>query len=290
MGPSTLKLLALLIFVSAAPVTNLVVPNFPDLKIKMRRNDPPNAEEESLYLKGSRQRHEYARDRPVKATFVSISRCDQRKRIDLNDDARLYAELPIVDWSEQLKHARVVPPTRPTQMTGADVIITTDSIDTSERRQQGAYTARHVKIKITVDSGPGAAMPSSVEERDGWYIDLPGLGCQESRQRVGFVYATLRPSIRHDHIHFKKLGTAPVGFPLEETITKTEQGKSTVSKLELLEFSEAPLNDSLFKVPEGYSPARSTPHGGYDMTKPETLANRVQVYWAEMKDWTRQWL
>lgn len=288
MGPSTFKLLAVFLFLSA-PLMNLVVPNFPDLKITMRRNDSANDDVESLYLKGPSQRREYVRDRPVKTTFVSISRCDERKRIDLNDAARLYAELPIVDWSEQRKPARVVPSTQSTQMTGVDVTITTDSIDTGERRQQGAYTARHVKIKITVDSGPGAAMPSSVEDRDGWYIDLPGLGCQDSSQQVGFVYATLSPSIRHDHIHFKKLGTAPAGFPLEETITKTEQGKSTVSKLELLEFSEAPLNDSLFKVPEGYSPARSTPHGGYDMTKPETLANRVQVYWAEMKDWTRQW-
>lgn len=286
MGPSTLKLLALVILLTSATLASLVVPNFSDLKIRTRRNDPVNSDVETLYLKGSRQRREYLHDKPAKATFVNISRCDERKRIDLNDDAKLYAELPIVDWSEQRKRARPVPPT---DMTGSEVTITTDSIDTGERRQQGAYTARHVKIRITVESGPGAATPSSTEERDGWYIDLPGLGCEDSGRRIGFLSANFVPAGRHDRIHFRKLGSAPAGFPLEETITRTQQGKSTASKLELLEFSEARLDDALFQVPAGYSPALSTPHGGFDMTRPETLANRVQVYWAELKDWTRQW-
>jgi len=267
-------------------LADLIVPNFSDVKIRTRRTGPANADVETLYLKGSKQRREYLRNQPLKATYVNISRCEERRRIDLNDDARLYAELPIVDWSEQRKRARSVPPT---EMTGADVTITSDSIDTGERRQQGAYTARHVKTKITVESGPGAATPSSVEERDGWYIDLPGLGCEDSGQRIGFLYASFTTDRRHDRMHFKRLGTAPAGFPLEETITKTEQGQSTVSKLELLEFSEAPLEDALFQVPKGYSSALRTPHGGYDMTRPETLGNRVYVYWAELRDWTSQW-
>ena len=135
-----------------------------------------------------------------------------------------------------------------------------------------------------MESGPGAARPSSTEERDGWYIDLPGPGCEDSGPRNGFVYAMLIAGGRRDRIHFKRLGTAHAGFPLEETTTKTEQGKSTVSKVELLEFSDSPLDDALFQVPKGYSPALSTPHGGYDLTKAETLANRVHVYWAELRE------
>jgi hypothetical protein len=286
MGTCTWRLLAPVILLAPITVASLAVSNFSDLKIKTRRDDPVNSNVETLYLKGPRQRREYLQDKPAKATFATISRCDERKRIDLNDDAKVYAELPILDWPEQRKRAR---PVEPTETAGADVTITTDSIDTGERRQQGAYTARHVKIKIVVESGSGAAMPSSVEARDGWYIDLPGLGCEDSGQRIGFLSATFVPASRHDRIHFKKLGSAPAGFPLEEAITRTERGKSTVSKLELLEFSEAPLGDALFQVPAGYSPALSTPHGGYDMTRPETLTNRVHVYWAELKDWTRQW-
>ena len=258
--------------------------NFSDLKIRTRRSDPAGTVVETLYLQGARQRREYLADKPIKVSFVSISR-DERKRIDLNSDAKLYAELPIVDWSERRKRTRTLPPTQ--EVAGADVTITADSIDTGERRRQGAYTGRHLKTKITVESGPGAATPSSVEERDGWYIDLPGLGCQNSVRGIGF--ATLRASHRLDRFHFKQLGSVPGGFPLEETVKKTEAGKSTLSQLELMEFSEVPLDGGLFQVPRGYSPALSTPHGGYDMTRPETLGNRVQVYWAELKDWTRQW-
>jgi hypothetical protein len=286
MGPSTTKLLPLFICLASATLANPNIPNFPDLKIKTRRNDPINSTVETLYLKGAKQRREYFREGPFPTKFVSISRCDEGKRIDLNDDAKLYAELPIVDWVGQGKRARAVPPN---EMTGAEVTITIDSIDTGERRPQGPFTARHVKTKTTVESGPGAAMPSSTEERDGWYIDLPGLGCQDSSRKSGFVYATFTTSGRHDRVHFKRSGTAPAGFALEETTTKTEPGKSTVSKLELLEFSESHLDETLFQVPRSYSPALSTPHGGYDMTKPETLTNRVQVYWAELRDWAKRW-
>ena len=159
MGPSTLKLSLLFIFLlGSAALANPNIPNSPILKIKTRRNGPFDSTVETLYFKGSKRRREYSRDTPSKMGIVSISRCDERKRIELNEEAKLYAELPIIDWSEQRKRARTLPPT---EMTGAEVTITIDSIDTGERRAQGAYTARHLKIRTTVESGPGAAMPSS---------------------------------------------------------------------------------------------------------------------------------
>ena len=198
MGPSTTKLLPLLICLASATLASPNIPNFSDLKIKTRRNDSINSTVETLYLRGSKQRREYFRNTPFPTKFVSISWCDERKRIALNDDAKLYAELPVVDWSEQRKRARPVPPS---EMTGAEVTITIDSIDTGARRQQGPYTARHVKIRTTVESGPGAAMPSSTEERDGWYIDLPGLGCQDSGR-------TKRIRLRGFH----RQGTAAIAY------------------------------------------------------------------------------
>jgi hypothetical protein len=289
MGPSTWNLFALFVLLASSTFTlpHTVVPNFPDFKIKTHRSGQPGSFTETLYLQGARQRREYAYDNPVSSSFVSISRCDDRKRIDLNDAARLYAEVPIADWSEQRKRTRPVPPD---EMTGADVTITTDSVDTGERRRLGTYEARHVRITIKVEAAPGAAMPSSIEERDGWYIDLPGLDCQESGTNIGFVWASFTPGgRRHDRIHFKRLGTAPTGFAIEETTKQIENGSNLIGKIELLECSEAPLDSALFAVPAGYSPALRMPHGGYDMTKPDTLANRVHVYWAELQLWTRQW-
>jgi hypothetical protein len=210
-----------------------------------------------------------------------------RKRIDLNDASRLYAELSIVDWSEQQKRARPVPPS---ETTGADVIVTIDSVDTSERRKLGSHTARHVRITTKVEARPGAAEPSSIEERNGWYIDLPGLGCQDASQPIGFLHASRRPAGQpQDRIHFKRLGTAPAGFAIEETTKRTENGSNITGRVELVEFSEASLDNALFDIPAGYSPALRTPRGGYDLTKADTLANRVQVYWAELELWTKRW-
>jgi len=137
-SPSPFNLPALLILLASATLPARVVPNFSDLTIKTRRVDHLNSSVETLYLKGARQRREYLRDKPVNSSFVSISRCDDRKRIDLNDNAKLYAELPIVDRSEQRKRAR---PISTSEMTGEDVIVTTDSVDTGERRRMGTYTA-----------------------------------------------------------------------------------------------------------------------------------------------------
>lgn len=107
MGRSTFSLLAVLVLfssaLSSAAVPSAVVSNFSDLKIKTRHSGTSSSFIETVYLKGARQRHEYVYDKPFNLRPASITRCDDRKRIDLNPDAKLYAELPIVDWSEQRK-------------------------------------------------------------------------------------------------------------------------------------------------------------------------------------------
>jgi hypothetical protein len=60
---------------------------------------------------------------------------------------------------------------------------------------------------------------------------------------------------RRDRVLFKRLGTAPRGFVLEETTTKTEGERVIVTKIEMVEISEKALDESLFEVPAGYSPA-----------------------------------
>ena len=63
---------------------------------------------------------------------------------------------------------------------------------------------------IRTEASPGAARRSVLEERDGWYIASPVL--------------TTSSFGRQDWMHFKRLGTAPTGFPIEETTTRTEAG------------------------------------------------------------------
>src|SRR6185295_11121018 len=63
---------------------------------------------------------------------------------------------------------------------------------------------------IRTEASPGAARRSVLEERDGWYIASPVL--------------TTSSFGRQDWMHLKRLGTAPTGFPIEETTTRTEAG------------------------------------------------------------------
>ena len=132
-------------------------------------------------------------------------------------------------------------------------IVTTDSVDTGERRQVGSYQARHVKTTITAEPGSEAVSHKSKTEVDGWYIDLTGLYCQDSsKQTLGWATAS---SGRIDRIIFKRIGTAPRGFAVEETTTRHEDGRVSINKIELIEISEKPLEESLFEVPADYSPA-----------------------------------
>jgi hypothetical protein len=279
MGPSSFSLLVLLLFSASLP--RPVVPNRQDLKVKTRETDTFGGRITILYLKGARERQEIIQDAPVRYSFVNISQCDQKRSIRLNHDLKLYAESPIVDFSRPRKGSRPLPAP---QAGGPDVSITIDSVDTGERRQVGRFTARHVRVTTRTEAAPGAAMHSMLEERDGWYIDLPGLGCQSSTKwnSAGIRFLAAGPSGRPDHLHFKRLGSAALGFPVEETTTRTEAGRTNVSKTELLEFDESPIDAALFDRPPDYSLARRTPHGGYDMTQPDTLTNRLQVYWSEL--------
>lgn len=285
MGLSTLSLISVLLLVGVPSSPRSIVPSFPDLTIKTRHIDGRNTHTETLYLKGARQRIEAASDGPLASPSTNILQCDQRLRILLNKQAKVYAELPIRDSQPSSKNAR---PIAESQMTGKDVTIIFDSVDTGERRSIGGYLARHIKSTVTTDAPSGAAIPASLLEQDGWYIDFPGLYCRENAQAVSeFLVANV--GNRYDRVHFKRMGTASKGFPIEETTCTTQNGISTESKIELLEISQVSLNPSLFERPKDYAQAKRMVNGGFDMTKPDTLSNRVYVFLQDLKSSLGNW-
>jgi hypothetical protein len=280
---------SVLILAASFGLPKFIVPNLSDLAIKNRRTSGDWLSQVStLYLKGARQRTETVIEKMAGAAashWVLIQQCDEKRIFNLNERDKIYASSEIQDWSERLKKAR---PVSLAPASGAEVIVTIDSIDTGERRQFEHYTAHHVKVKIQFDPSPGASTPASVEETDGWYIDLPGFGCQEQASS-GFSFARLSVSTgnRQDRLQIKSLGKARRGYPIEETSVITERGNKTISKVELLEISEAPLNPSIFELPEGYRRALQTGNGGADLTKPDTISNRAQYYWTRLTFWMR---
>src|SRR5713101_8102475 len=200
---------SLLILAASVGLPKFVVPNHPDLTVKTRRTSGDwLSQVDTLYLKGARERMGIVTEKPARADtmkFVVIRQCDKKRAFNLNERDKVYAAYEIEDWSERLKKAG---PVNLTQASGAEVKETIDSIDTGERRQFERYTARHVKIKIRFEPTPGASTPASVEETDGWYIDLPGFGCQE-QALSGF--ARLRIGNRQDRLQIAWLGKAPRG-------------------------------------------------------------------------------
>jgi hypothetical protein len=278
---------SVLILASLVGLPKFVVPNFPDLMIKTRHiSGDWLSQVNTLYLKGARERTEIVTEKSARGDSMNLGQilqCDKKRVFQLNEGDKIYASSEIKDWFEPLANE---PPVSLTQTPGAEVTMTIDSIDTGQRRQFEHYTARHVRIEIRVEPSPGASTPASVEETDGWYIDFPGFGCQDqSSSNFGWVAAS--NGSRQDRLQIKWLGKATRGYPIEESSIKTEGENKRLSRIDLLEISEAVLNPSIFELPAGYRLALQTGNGGADLTKPDTISNHLQYYWTRLTYWTR---
>lgn len=259
-----------------AALPKLIVPNLPDLTVRTRQTFGDSLVHlKTLYVKGARQRIE-TRENPSRSDAiknVTIHQCDEKRVFHLNERDKIYVSSEIEKSGRRTKSG----PVSAAQASGAEVTVTIDSVDTGERRQYGNYSARRVKVEIRFEPGHGAVTPASVEERNGWYIDVPGFGCREDASQ-GFLLAMSsgRSGSVRDRLHVKRVGNAPRGYPIEETTVTTQAGSTTSTKTELLEISEAPVDPSLFELPPGYRRALQTGNGGADLTKPDTVPTRVQ--------------
>jgi len=279
--------------------SKFVVPNVPDLTIKTRETiDRPQStvRTNTVYFKGAWQRTEWELQFPSASAaqrtvrHATITRCDDRRTLELNQEARLYAWSPLdfvgrnVYWVRSRWWQRPEPPAA-----GADVKVTIDTVDTGERRQVGSYSARHVIRTITTDPSAGANTRPSKSVEDGWHIDLPPAGCWNA----GDTHAFLTGSVVHpggvpDRMNVEFLGAGRRGFPIEETTRhRSEHEPPLTTRVTLIEFSEAALDTSLFDVPAGYRPALPRLIGRFDMTKPDTVANRLAAYWQDVTTLTR---
>ena len=271
-----------------------VVPHVPDLTIKTRETiDLPQStvQTNTLNFKGAWQRRElhlqFPSGLPAPRTvrYSTITRCDERRTLELNHEARLYGSSPItfvrrdVNWVRARLRERPEPPA-----SGADVTITINTVDTGERRQVGSYVARHVITTITTDPSPGAHTRPSESVEDGWHIDLPPAGCWSAGDSHFFASGSVvRSGEAPDRMHVEFRGSGQRGFPIEQTTRRQGEHKPLITtSVMLIEFSEAVLDKSLFDVPAGYRPALPHLIGRFDLTKPDTVANRLAAYWDDV--------
>ncbi len=232
-----------------------------DFKITIKTTMAGMPTQSTTMIKGLRERSETNMSMGgMNMSQTSITQCDLRRTIQINDRARKYMISPM-DADEAngaSTSAAAGPATGDTSRRGGLVTMTVNTIDTGERKQMFGFTARHLKRTIMSQSSPDACGQQQMKiETDGWYINLEyGLSCPTQRppQRPGMASTGCR-----DRYQYKHNGPSNLGYPLVETTTVYgADGSATFTMTkEVIELSRQTLDAALFDLPAGYTLANS---------------------------------
>ena len=223
-----------------------------DTKIKSRQNSGGQTYENTSYIKGKRQRTENSGGQ-----MVTIEQCDLRRNLQLMPAAKVYTVQPYDEASpsNNTTSTHTTHP-QPGPVTKGGVVTSTVTLkDTGERKQMFGYTARHIITTMVMESSPDACSQNNMRmEIDGWYIDATfALDCDINRQ-----YSAYRPPVKaggcRDRYETKTIGTAKKGFAVYEKMTMlgANGAPSFSTTNEVVEISQATLDQSLFEVPPDY--------------------------------------
>src|SRR5687767_10525149 len=249
-----------------------------DTKVKSRQTSGGQTYENTSYIKGKRQRSE-----ANNGQMIVIQQCDLRRNIQIMPQAQAYIIQPYDTASNPPSTNNGRASSQPSTTTRGGVVTSTVTTkDTGERKQMFGYTARHIITTMVMESSPEAC--SQVKNKmqiDGWYIDAEfALECDS-----GVAYKPYTPPQSggcQDRYVTKQVGTAKRGYPVLEKMTMFDpSGAESFSTItEVVEFSQATLDASLFDVPEGYrqvedfasafSAAYGTPESSNTNTTPNT--------------------
>jgi hypothetical protein len=220
-----------------------------DTKVKSRQTNGGQTYENTSYIKGKRQRSEMSGGQ-----MIMIQQCDLRRNIQIMPAAKAYMIQPYDQPSTSTTPASSTAPTSQPVTKGGLVTSTVTTKDTGERKQMFGYTARHIITTMETKSSPDACSQNNTKMQiDGWYIDATfALDCDSSR-----AYTNYKPHASggcQDRYETKTVGLAKKGYPVWEKMTMFgADGAESFSTLnEVLEFSQATLEQSLFEIPEGY--------------------------------------
>jgi len=221
-----------------------------DTKVKSRQTSGGQTYENTSYIKGKRQRSE-----TNNGQMIMLQQCDLRRNIQIMPQAKVYVVQPY-DVPATSNAANTSSPSyQPgTTKKGGVVTSTVTTRDTGERKQMFGYTARRIITTMVTDSSPDACSPMKNKmEIDGWYIDAAfALDCDISQASKS--YKPQSAGGCQDRYETKQVGLAKKGFPVWEKTTMfgPDGAESFASVNEVVEFSQATLDASLFDVPEGY--------------------------------------
>jgi hypothetical protein len=199
-----------------------------------------------------------ARERTVTQTpagnTITIRQCDLKRTLTINEAAQTYfvASDPQDDAAAR---AAAMVTGMPEAESGGYITETSTITDTGERKTINGYSARHLKVKVSVQPSKNACSQQSQEyEVDGWYADIAKeiSSCQQSL-----------PPVREsegcsDRVVHKHTGSAKLGYPLNQTITlHNGDGGTTQVGVQVTEITKQDLDKALFDMPAGYREAKS---------------------------------
>ncbi|HEX9917540.1 MAG TPA: hypothetical protein VGA87_00160, partial [Pyrinomonadaceae bacterium] len=225
-----------------------------DVKIKTKNTSGGQVSEQTVYIKGKRQRTE------LNETSVSILQCDLRRQLQLGVPTKTYIVTPF-DQKPDATTAGTGATTAGQASNGATparrggvVTSTFTTTDTGERKKMFGYTARRIKTSIVTESSPDACNVSrSRMETDGWYIDAQFvLDCQ-MQGSAAYAASAAQGGCR-DEYRTKQVGTAKLGYPVMVTTTLFDENgnESFTFSQEVLEIANAVLDNALFDAPTDY--------------------------------------
>ncbi len=223
-----------------------------DTKVKSRQTSGGQTYENTSYIKGKRQRSE-----TNNGQMIMIQQCDLRRNIQIMPQAKMYMiqpyDEPATSPSPNTSNNTTTSQPSPVKKGGVVTSIVTTK-DTGERKQMFGYTARHIITTMEMKSSPDACSQVNTRmEIDGWYIDAAfALDCDSNRTYTG--YKPKAGGGCQDRYETKQIGAARKGYPVWEKMTMfgPNGAESFSTTTEVVEFSQATLDPSLFEVPEGY--------------------------------------
>ena len=229
-----------------------------DIKIKTRTTVMGHTTESTVYIKGARERNEMSFG--GHGGSVSLIQCDQKRMVTVMGNNQCMVipmgggesacpAMPSARSMAQMMRGGEPQPEAPRK--GGVLTITRTSTDTGEAQQMFGYKARHIKSTMVMESSPDACNQSHMKmEMDGWYANVSeGFSCgDESYQAMACRGGRGGCS---DRIVMKGGGGGPLGYPLKQTITTTSEQGSYTMTTEVVELTNATLEDSLFEMPPG---------------------------------------
>jgi hypothetical protein len=249
-----------------------------DFKIMIKQSMSGQEMTSTTMIKGLRERSETnVPGMPAGMGMTTITECDLKRTIQINDRSRKYLITPMDSGDTDTTSAPSGPrPSAGPSRRGGIVTMTSNTVDTGERRDMFGFTARHLKSTTMTESSPDACNPNNMKiERDGWYINLEyGLNCGSERppQAPNMPTGGCRDTYR-----VKRTGVATLGYPLVETMKMYGADGSvtfTMTK-EVIELSRQSLDAALFDIPAGYTQASSSQEM-YSMSMGDAMAMSQQ--------------